>query len=97
MTLDQTQELLLRGADIVKVGIRPGSVCTTRIKTVGYPLVLLWNVLIPTRPHGHVIADGDAVPMWLRHLLAGLIPRQAALLTQRRCGGHYPPSNRRVT
>jgi GMP reductase len=30
--------LLLAGADIVKVGIGPGSVCTTRIKTgVGYP------------------------------------------------------------
>ena len=36
--MTQTQELILRGADIVKVGIGPGSVCTTRIKTgVGYP------------------------------------------------------------
>ena len=32
------EELILAGADIVKVGIGPGSVCTTRIKTgVGYP------------------------------------------------------------
>ena len=32
------EELLLAGADIVKVGIGPGSVCTTRVKTgVGYP------------------------------------------------------------
>jgi GMP reductase len=32
------EELLLSGADIVKVGIGPGSVCTTRVKTgVGYP------------------------------------------------------------
>ncbi len=32
------EELLLSGADIVKVGIGPGSVCTTRKKTgVGYP------------------------------------------------------------
>jgi len=32
------EELLLAGADIIKVGIGPGSVCTTRIKTgVGYP------------------------------------------------------------
>jgi GMP reductase len=32
------EQLLLSGADIVKVGIGPGSVCTTRIKTgVGYP------------------------------------------------------------
>lgn len=38
VTADQTQELILNGADIVKVGIGPGSVCTTRIKTgVGYP------------------------------------------------------------
>ena len=37
-TADMTQELLLNGADIVKVGIGPGSVCTTRIKTgIGYP------------------------------------------------------------
>ena len=32
------EELILKGADIVKVGIGPGSVCTTRVKTgVGYP------------------------------------------------------------
>lgn len=32
------EELLLSGADIIKVGIGPGSVCTTRMKTgVGYP------------------------------------------------------------
>jgi GMP reductase len=38
VTADQTQELILNGADIVKVGIGPGSVCTTRIQTgVGYP------------------------------------------------------------
>jgi len=38
VTADMTQELILRGADIVKVGIGPGSVCTTRVQTgVGYP------------------------------------------------------------
>ena len=32
------EQLVLSGADIVKVGIGPGSVCTTRVKTgVGYP------------------------------------------------------------
>ena len=37
-TAEQTQELLLAGADIIKIGIGPGSVCTTRIQTgVGYP------------------------------------------------------------
>ena len=38
MTGEMVEELVLSGADIVKVGIGPGSVCTTRIKTgVGYP------------------------------------------------------------
>ena len=38
MTGEMVEELLLSGADIVKVGIGPGSVCTTRQKTgVGYP------------------------------------------------------------
>ena len=32
-----TQELVLSGADIVKVGIGPGSVCTTIQTGVGYP------------------------------------------------------------
>lgn len=32
------EELLLSGADIIKVGIGPGSVCTTRLQTgVGFP------------------------------------------------------------
>ena len=40
VTGDMTQELILRGADIIKVGIGSGSVCTTRIQTgVGYPQV----------------------------------------------------------
>ena len=35
---EMTEQLILSGADIVKVGIGPGSVCTTRAKTgVGYP------------------------------------------------------------
>ena len=38
VTADMTQELILAGADIVKVGVEHGSVCTTRIKTgIGYP------------------------------------------------------------
>lgn len=38
VTGEMVEELLLSGADIVKVGIGPGSVCTTRLKTgVGYP------------------------------------------------------------
>jgi GMP reductase len=38
VTGEMVEELLLSGADIIKVGIGPGSVCETRIKTgVGYP------------------------------------------------------------
>ena len=38
MTGEMTEALVFAGADIIKVGIGPGSVCTTRRKTgVGYP------------------------------------------------------------
>ena len=33
ITAEMTEELILRGADIVKCGIGPGSVCTTRLMT----------------------------------------------------------------
>src|SRR6056300_1737268 len=61
VTAYMTQELVLSGADIVKVGIGPGSVCTTRIQTgVGYPQ--LSAVLeCADAAHGlgaHIIADG---------------------------------------
>ncbi len=40
VTGEMVEELILSGADVVKVGIGPGSVCTTRVKTgVGYPQV----------------------------------------------------------
>lgn len=61
VTADQTQELILSGADIVKVGIGPGSVCTTRIQTgVGYPQ-LSAVMECADAAHGlggHIIADG---------------------------------------
>lgn len=61
VTADITEELLLKGADIVKVGIGPGSVCTTRIKTgVGYPQ-LSAVMECADAAHGlggHIIADG---------------------------------------
>ncbi|KAJ1391773.1 guanosine monophosphate reductase 2, partial [Ochromonadaceae sp. CCMP2298] len=38
VTGEMVEELLLSGADVVKIGIGPGSVCTTRKQTgVGYP------------------------------------------------------------
>ena len=61
VTADMTQELVLRGADIVKVGIGPGSVCTTRIQTgVGYPQ-LSAIIECADAAHGlgaHIVADG---------------------------------------
>lgn len=61
VTGEMTEELLLSGADIVKVGIGPGSVCTTRKKTgVGYPQL---SAIIECADaahglRGHVCADG---------------------------------------
>ena len=61
VTGEMTEELILNGADIVKVGIGPGSVCTTRIQTgVGYPQ-LSAVIECADAAHGlggHVIADG---------------------------------------
>jgi GMP reductase len=61
VTADMTQELILNGADIVKVGIGPGSVCTTRIQTgVGYPqLSAIMDCADAAHGlGGHIIADG---------------------------------------
>ena len=61
VTKEMTEELILAGADIVKVGIGPGSVCTTRKKTgVGYPQL---SAIIECADaahglNGHIIADG---------------------------------------
>jgi GMP reductase len=64
VTAEMTEELILRGADIVKVGIGPGSVCTTRIQTgVGYPQ-LSAIIECADAAHGlgaHIIADGGCV------------------------------------
>ncbi len=61
-TPEMVQELLITGAaDIIKVGIGPGSVCTTRMKTgVGYPQ-LSAIIECADAAHGlkgHVCADG---------------------------------------
>ena len=61
VTPEMTEELILGGVDIVKVGIGPGSVCTTRKKTgVGYPQ-LSAVIECADAAHGlrgHIIADG---------------------------------------
>ena len=60
-TNEMTEALILAGADIVKVGIGPGSVCTTRkVAGVGYPQ-LSAIAECADAAHGlggHVMADG---------------------------------------
>jgi len=61
VTPEMTEELILSGVDIVKVGIGPGSVCTTRKMTgIGYPQ-LSAVIECADAAHGlrgHIIADG---------------------------------------
>ncbi len=61
VTGEMVEELTLSGADVVKVGIGPGSVCTTRKKTgVGYPQ-LSAVIECADAAHGlkgHVCSDG---------------------------------------
>ena len=65
-TPEATEQIILAGADIVKIGIGPGSVCTTRKMTgVGYPQ-LSCIIECADAAHGlggHVMSDGGcAVP-----------------------------------
>jgi GMP reductase len=64
VTGEMTEELILNGADIVKVGIGSGSVCTTRLQTgVGYPQ-LSAVIECADAAHGvggHIMADGGCV------------------------------------
>ena len=61
VTGEMTEALILAGADIIKIGIGPGSVCTTRTVTgVGYPQL---SAIIECADaahglRGHVISDG---------------------------------------
>ena len=60
-TPEATEEKILAGADIVKIGIGPGSVCTTRkITGVGFPQ-LSATIECADAAHGlggHIITDG---------------------------------------
>lgn len=60
-TKEMTKELILAGADIVKIGIGPGSVCTTRkITGVGYPQIsaIIECAEVAHSLNAHIIADG---------------------------------------
>ena len=63
-TPEATEQIILAGADVVKIGIGPGSVCTTRKMTgVGYPQ-LSCVIECADAAHGlggHVMSDGGCV------------------------------------
>jgi len=60
-TPEATEQIILAGADVVKIGIGPGSVCTTRKMTgVGYPQ-LSATIECADAAHGlggHIVTDG---------------------------------------
>lgn len=61
VTGEMVEELILSGADIIKIGIGPGSVCTTRKQTgCGYPQLsaILECADAAHGLNGHVISDG---------------------------------------
>ena len=60
-TREMTEALILAGADIVKIGIGPGSVCTTRkVAGVGYPQLSAISECADAAHglNGHVMSDG---------------------------------------
>ena len=64
ISAEMTEELIIKGADIVKCGIGPGSVCTTRTRTgVGVPQLsgIIECADAANGIGGHIIADGGCV------------------------------------
>ena len=60
-TAEATRALFEAGADVVKVGIGPGSICTTRVVAgVGVPqITAVYDCATEARKHGKaIIADG---------------------------------------
>ncbi len=61
VTAEATEELILRGADVVKVGVGPGSICTTRIVAgVGVPQIsaIMKCAAVAKKKQKTIIADG---------------------------------------
>jgi len=64
VTAEMVEELIINGADVVKIGIGPGSVCTTRTMTgVGVPQ---FSAIVECSDAangvgGHIMADGGCV------------------------------------
>ena len=64
VTPEMTEELIIAGADVVKIGIGPGSVCTTRTMTgVGVPQfsAIVECADAANGVDGHIMADGGCV------------------------------------
>ena len=64
VTPEMTEELIINGADVVKIGIGPGSVCTTRTMTgVGVPQfsAIVECADAANGVDGHIMADGGCV------------------------------------
>jgi len=60
-TAEATEDLIKAGADVIKVGIGPGSICTTRVVAgVGVPqITAIYDCAMKAREYGiPVIADG---------------------------------------
>lgn len=61
VTSEMTEELILNGVDICKIGIGPGSVCTTRHTTgIGYPQLssIIECADVAHGLGGHIMSDG---------------------------------------
>jgi GMP reductase len=100
VTGEMVEELLLAGADIIKVGIGPGSVCTTRVKTgVGYPQL---SAIIECADAAHglggqIISDGGCkVPGDIAKAFGGgadFVMLGGMLAGHEECGGELMEEN----
>ena len=81
VTNEMTEEIILNGADIIKVGIGPGSVCTTRTMTgVGYPQL---SAVIECADAAHGISNSQGGGL----IIADGGQRQPSCIAKAYCGG----------
>jgi GMP reductase len=81
VTNEMTEEIILAGADIVKIGIGPGSACTTRKMTgVGYPQL---SAVIECADAAHGIANKQGVG----HIIADGGQQYTSDVAKAFCGG----------
>ena len=93
VTPEMVEELIINGADVVKIGIGPGSVCTTRTMTgIGVPVFQLWNVDAANGVDGHIMADGGCVhpEILLKHLeVESMVMIGGMLMDIKKVVAHY--------